>query len=608
MPRFRTNDGRYIHVSLGDIFKSDRTLREEREAFAALRRERATKNVGDGKTGAVESSSKQTIESTQSGKEAENRDGAKAIAGDNPVNASPHPRESPDSVEEDAHLRELKNTNCAWKTISSTMGNKPIPELKRRWAHIKPTAAGPQQGGISANRETGINIGNGLSKRGRQDVNDDKEGLDSTASIAVPRIWTPGQDTYLRELKTADNTWKAISYAMGHRPIPELKKRWAQIKVAPMESKQQTIAQDKVQQESGKRGKRYNDKDMKGAETDWENKNTQRDNAGRNTAVDQNEEPKTKDNCSRNLEAKDGRNDNRKTTDDGGMGWKAADGQNGDWGATNDQNEDWGATNDENQDWGATNDQNQDWGATNDQNKDRKATDNWDTDWKAADNQNKDGEKNDNWSTNWKTTDDRNEDWGATNDQNEDWKATDNWSTDWNAVDGQNQPPEKNGNWSTNRKTSDDRNEDWGDQNEEWKATDNWSTDWNGPDEATDGNCDNHHQGNNHHTDETIHDSRTNHQKHTSQQKRGVSFADPLVIPGKTGGEPDEKNESSQKPIRIDNEFTIEELLLLHKLADRYEREKWLRISSRFFDKTGRRITPEKARIVTRVAPSRKTT
>jgi hypothetical protein len=169
------------------------------------------------------------------------------------------------TTEEDVRLTQLKNTNCAWKAISLAMGSKSIPELKRRWAQIKPSAAGQQQSRVLENREAGIDNGNGLSKRG---MNDDKEGLDSTASTAAPRIWTPGQDIYLRELKAADNTWKAISYAMGHRPIPELKRRWAQIKVTPMESKQPDIAKDQVQQVSGNWGTRYNNKDMKGAEID----------------------------------------------------------------------------------------------------------------------------------------------------------------------------------------------------------------------------------------------------------------------------------------------------------------------------------------------------
>lgn len=44
------------------------------------------------------------------------------------------------------------------------------------------------------------------------------------------------------------------------------------------------------------------------------------------------------------------------------------------------------------------------------------------------------------------------------------------------------------------------------------------------------------------------------------------------------------------------DKFTLEEIIMLNKLAERYEEEKWLRISSRFYDKTGSRISPEEAK------------
>jgi hypothetical protein len=47
---------------------------------------------------------------------------------------------------------------------------------------------------------------------------------------------------------------------------------------------------------------------------------------------------------------------------------------------------------------------------------------------------------------------------------------------------------------------------------------------------------------------------------------------------------------------RLEDGLSFQEILLLHKLADQYEKEKWLRISSRFFDKTGKRITPDMAK------------
>ncbi|KAL1999388.1 hypothetical protein VTN02DRAFT_4586 [Thermoascus thermophilus] len=84
--------------------------------------------------------------------------------------------------------------------------------------------------------------------------------------------------------------------------------------------------------------------------------------------------------------------------------------------------------------------------------------------------------------------------------------------------------------------------------------------------------------------------------------KRRVSFSDPLVIPGKTDKPLESaKHKDKEKDAKIvyyylDNEFTLDEMVLLHNLADRYEKEKWLRISSRFYDKTGKRITPDQAK------------
>lgn len=45
-----------------------------------------------------------------------------------------------------------------------------------------------------------------------------------------------------------------------------------------------------------------------------------------------------------------------------------------------------------------------------------------------------------------------------------------------------------------------------------------------------------------------------------------------------------------------DPDFTVAELILLNQLAAKYEDDKWLRISSRFFDKTGKRLSPQEAK------------
>jgi hypothetical protein len=40
----------------------------------------------------------------------------------------------------------------------------------------------------------------------------------------------------------------------------------------------------------------------------------------------------------------------------------------------------------------------------------------------------------------------------------------------------------------------------------------------------------------------------------------------------------------------------LDEICLLYKLAERYEEDKWLRVVSRFFDKTGKRLSPNKVK------------
>jgi hypothetical protein len=46
----------------------------------------------------------------------------------------------------------------------------------------------------------------------------------------------------------------------------------------------------------------------------------------------------------------------------------------------------------------------------------------------------------------------------------------------------------------------------------------------------------------------------------------------------------------------LEEKLTIDELVLLHGLATKFEDEKWIRISSKFFDKTGKRINLEDER------------
>ena len=56
-------------------------------------------------------------------------------------------------------------------------------------------------------------------------------------------------------------------------------------------------------------------------------------------------------------------------------------------------------------------------------------------------------------------------------------------------------------------------------------------------------------------------------------------------------------NTSAKRTIfYIDENFSVEDIILLTKLEAKYEDEKWLRISSRFYDKTGKRFTPQEVK------------
>ncbi|OAL71281.1 hypothetical protein A7D00_4181 [Trichophyton violaceum] len=50
------------------------------------------------------------------------------------------------------------------------------------------------------------------------------------------------------------------------------------------------------------------------------------------------------------------------------------------------------------------------------------------------------------------------------------------------------------------------------------------------------------------------------------------------------------------KVVYADESLSTEEAVLLSKLADKYDKEMWLRICSKFFDKTGKRLDPDEAR------------
>ncbi|EEH46763.2 uncharacterized protein PADG_02861 [Paracoccidioides brasiliensis Pb18] len=81
------------------------------------------------------------------------------------------------------------------------------------------------------------------------------------------------------------------------------------------------------------------------------------------------------------------------------------------------------------------------------------------------------------------------------------------------------------------------------------------------------------------------------HRRH----ERRVSFSEPLVVNGKNENYTFTRT-PKKKILYIDENFSFEEILLLNKLAMQCDEEKWLRISSRFFDKTGKRLTPQEAK------------
>jgi hypothetical protein len=152
------------------------------------------------------------------------------------------------ALEQDAILTGLKAANNTWDVISYVMGNKPIPELQRRWAQLRPTLQSALTEGKSSNEDGKY----GQKERGsrRDSIIDYKK--DNTKShiylkpaTAVPCIWTVEQDTRLKELKAANNTWAAISHAMGNAPIPELKRRWDQIRSVAVETGHRVIMENK---------------------------------------------------------------------------------------------------------------------------------------------------------------------------------------------------------------------------------------------------------------------------------------------------------------------------------------------------------------------------
>lgn len=55
-------------------------------------------------------------------------------------------------------------------------------------------------------------------------------------------------------------------------------------------------------------------------------------------------------------------------------------------------------------------------------------------------------------------------------------------------------------------------------------------------------------------------------------------------------------NGSSKKANSVIAGLTVEETVLLNTLTSKFEDDKWLRISSRFYDKTGKRISAQEVK------------
>ncbi|KAI9880360.1 MAG: hypothetical protein M1830_003971 [Pleopsidium flavum] len=63
------------------------------------------------------------------------------------------------------------------------------------------------------------------------------------------------------------------------------------------------------------------------------------------------------------------------------------------------------------------------------------------------------------------------------------------------------------------------------------------------------------------------------------------------------GGEGKAAESEEAKVIFVaDGKFNIDEMVLLHRLSERYDNRKWLEIASKFFDTTGRRVHPDELR------------
>ncbi|KAL4917627.1 hypothetical protein BDW62DRAFT_201652 [Aspergillus aurantiobrunneus] len=84
------------------------------------------------------------------------------------------------------------------------------------------------------------------------------------------------------------------------------------------------------------------------------------------------------------------------------------------------------------------------------------------------------------------------------------------------------------------------------------------------------------------------------------REERHVSFSTSSGEEEDTDDDEDtlSKRTKVKKVYYIDDEFTLDEVLLLHRIAADWKKDRWETISSRFNVKTGRSITPAQAKSV----------
>ncbi|KAL4790262.1 hypothetical protein BDV19DRAFT_402248 [Aspergillus venezuelensis] len=86
------------------------------------------------------------------------------------------------------------------------------------------------------------------------------------------------------------------------------------------------------------------------------------------------------------------------------------------------------------------------------------------------------------------------------------------------------------------------------------------------------------------------------------REERRVSFSPSADEDEEEDTDDDEyipaKLQKTRKIYYMDDQFTLDEVLLLHQIAADWKKDRWETISSRFNDRTGRKITADQAKTV----------